>query len=163
MSLLMVLLLMAVCVMPALAAAISVRLPVRVRVSGSVPATPEYVSIVLEAEDAACPMPEGAVDGAYTLRMRAGSESAFPPISYDQPGTYRYTIRQKRGNTPGCTYDSSLFHVEVCIAPGDDGLYPVIVVQENEGSAKLDSITFRKLGVNLTSEPKYQTKKLYHK
>ncbi|MBQ6692318.1 MAG: DUF1846 domain-containing protein [Clostridia bacterium] len=29
--------------------------------------------------------------------------------------------------------------------------------------SSVDSITFRKLGVNLTSEPKYQTKKLYHK
>ena len=27
----------------------------------------------------------------------------------------------------------------------------------------VDETTFRKLGVNLTCEPKYQTKKLYHK
>ena len=29
--------------------------------------------------------------------------------------------------------------------------------------SQVDETTFRKLGVNLTCEPKYQTKKLYHK
>ena len=29
--------------------------------------------------------------------------------------------------------------------------------------ARVDEQTFKKLGVNLTCEPKYQTKKLYHK
>lgn len=28
--------------------------------------------------------------------------------------------------------------------------------------SQVDSTTFRKLGVNLTCEPKYQTKKLFH-
>ena len=29
--------------------------------------------------------------------------------------------------------------------------------------SQVDSATFRKLGINLSCEPKYQTKKLYHK
>ena len=29
--------------------------------------------------------------------------------------------------------------------------------------SQVDEVTFRKLGMNLTCEPKYQTKKLYHK
>lgn len=149
-----VLLLLVVCAMPALAAAsVSVSLPVTVRVSGKVPAAAEYVSIVLEAADAANPMPEGSADGKYKLRMRAGSESAFPEIVYTKPGTYRYTVRQNRGNVAGCTYDASLFVVDVCIAPGDDGLYPVIVVQENEGTTKLGGITFRNTYRDATPTP----------
>lgn len=151
--LLTALLLLVVCLVPAMAAGISVSLPVAVRVTGKVPATAEYVSIVLTAEDPASPMPTGSVDGTYTMRMRAGSQSAFPAIDYSWPGTYRYTVRQKRGTTPGCTYDSSLFVVDVCIAPGDDGLYPVIVVQENEGSYKLDGITFRNVYRDVTPTP----------
>lgn len=151
--LLTALLLLVVCLVPAMAAGISVSLPVAVRVTGKAPATAEYVSIVLTAEDPASPMPAGSVDGTYTMRMRAGSQSAFPAIDYSWPGTYRYTVRQKRGTTPGCTYDSSLFVVDVCIAPGDDGLYPVIVVQENEGSYKLDGITFRNVYRDVTPTP----------
>ena len=29
--------------------------------------------------------------------------------------------------------------------------------------SQVDEVTFRKLGMNLTCEPKYQTKKIYHK
>ena len=149
-----VLLLLTACVVPALAAAsVSVSLPVTVRVSGKVPATAEYVSIVLEAADDANPMPGNAAGGTYKLRMRAGSESAFPEIVYTRPGTYRYTVRQNRGNVAGCTCDASLFVVDVCIAPGDDGLYPVIVVQENEGTTKLGGITFRNTYRDATPTP----------
>lgn len=151
--LLMALLLMAACIVPALAASIGVSLPVTVRVSGKLPDTAEYVSIVLEAADAANPMPDGATGGSYTLRMRAGSESAFPEIIYGNIGTYRYTVRQNRGNAAGCAYDASIFMVDVCIVPGDDGLYPVIVVQESGGATKLGGITFRNTYSDATPTP----------
>lgn len=150
---LLTVLLLTACAVPALADDVGVSLPVTVRVSGKVPDTAEYVSIVLEAADPANPMPGGANGGAYTLRMRAGSASAFPEIMFDRIGTYRYTVRQNRGNTAGCTYDASLFVVDVSIVPSRDGLYPVIVVQENEGSTKLSGITFRNTYRDATPTP----------
>lgn len=153
-TLFMAVLTLTACMLPALAAnVVQVALPVSVRVSGEIPDETEYVTIILTAVDPANPMPDGAVDGVYTMRMRAGSQSAFPEIRYTEPGNYHYTVKQKRGYTPGCSYDSSLYLVEVCIAPGDDGIYPVIVVQENEGTVKRDGITFRNTYRTVTPTP----------
>lgn len=142
-TLLLAALIVTACMLPALAAnVVYVSLPVTVRASGDLPDVPETVSIVLAAEDESVPMPEGSAGGVYTLSMQVGSQSAFPEIAYAVPGNYHYTVRQNIGSTAGCVYDAICFSVEVCIAPGEDGLYPVIVVQEFGGSVKLDGITF---------------------
>ena len=142
-TLLLAALVATVCMLPAWAAnVVYVSLPVTVRASGVQPAVPETVSIVLMAEDEAAPMPAGSENGVYTMSMQVGSQSAFPEIAYTAPGNYHYIVRQNPGSVEGCVYDAISYTVEVCIAPGDDGIYPVIVVQEFGGSVKLDGITF---------------------
>ncbi|MBR3763166.1 MAG: hypothetical protein IKK57_01270 [Clostridia bacterium] len=142
-TLLLAALVATVCMLPAWAAnVVYVSLPVTVRASGDQPDVPEMVAIVLTAEDESAPMPVGADNGVYTMSMQVGSQSAFPDIAYTEPGNYFYTVRQEPGSTGDCVYDAICYAVEVCIAPGDDGIYPVIVVQEFGSSIKLDGIVF---------------------
>lgn len=62
-------------------------------------------SFTLTAKDNA-PMPAGAEDGKITVK-NDGSAVNFGTITYDQAGSYTYTVKENRGDRGGVTYDSS--------------------------------------------------------
>ena len=49
-----------------------------------------------------------------------GVEGVFGEISYSEPGTYKYTIKETAGATPGMTYDTTT-EVEVTVTVTKDG------------------------------------------
>ena len=59
-------LLTALCVTPAMAAAAAAELPVRITVSGDAPAVPETFTLTLRAASDNAPLPVGGRDGVYT-------------------------------------------------------------------------------------------------
>ncbi|MDO5411612.1 MAG: hypothetical protein Q4F21_14405, partial [Lachnospiraceae bacterium] len=60
----------------------TVELPVKVELTGSKPSTAEELVVVLTAKDAACPMPEGSVDGVYRLSVTGGGDKKLPVIAF---------------------------------------------------------------------------------
>ncbi|HIT91276.1 MAG TPA: hypothetical protein IAC41_12805, partial [Candidatus Merdenecus merdavium] len=44
----------------------------------------------------------------------------FTSITYTQPGVYEYTAQEVKGNTPGITYDTSVYSIKVTVV--DNGL-----------------------------------------
>lgn len=148
----MLALLLLSCAIPALAETVSINLPVSMQVTGTLPPQPETFTLFLRAREAYAPMP-GGFGGTYTLTLTGSSSTAFPTIHYHRPGVYHYEIRQQPGSNPLCTYDDSVILVDVCIMATEDGLCPVLVVQEQDGSTKLSNITFHNVYAAETPTP----------
>ena len=73
-------------------------------------------------------------------------------------------------HNPRLHLDEVLIALSICAATNDLAKKALNSIGELKGLeahstvilARVDEQTFRKLGINLTCEPKYQTKKLYH-
>ena len=68
------------------------------------------------------PMPaEGTTGNTKTVTVSNKTEAAefsFGKITFTQPGTYRYTIRENSGSIPGVSYDGSTYTVTVEVTEG---------------------------------------------
>ena len=74
-------------VLPAYAAELpGVSVPVTISLSGTLPNPAEEYTVVLKADDAEYPMPDGSVDGAYSLTITGEDTENFPTITYDRVG-----------------------------------------------------------------------------
>ena len=73
-------------------------------------------------------------------------------------------------HNPRLHTDEVLIALSICAATSDDAKLAMEQLEKLKGLeahssvilSRVDEQTFRKLGINLTCEPKYQTKKLYH-
>ena len=65
------------------------------------------------------PMPADVINGnTKTVTVRNKNEAAefsFGNITFTQPGTYKYTIREDKGSIPGVSYDGSTYTVTVVV------------------------------------------------
>lgn len=94
-------------------------IPVTVTLSGDV-SQAEVYTVELTANDAASPMPDGAVEGVYALTLKA-EETGHILVDFQKPGVYTYTVRQRCGNRPECCYDDRVYCVTVWVTNDDDG------------------------------------------
>ena len=99
----------------------SVSIPVTVSLSGTLPEKAENFTIKLSADDAAYPMPEGAEDGSCTMTITGAATKNLPTITYDRVGVYTYTIAQVAGSNKKCTYDDTVYTLDVYITNAEDG------------------------------------------
>ncbi|MBR5510289.1 MAG: hypothetical protein IKV59_09580 [Lachnospiraceae bacterium] len=99
----------------------SIKLPVTIEQKGSYPSTAEDLNIVLKAADAACPMPEGSVDGAYTISVKSGTTAEFPEITFPKLGIYNYTIQQEAGDHARGEYDGTVYQMRVYVTNAENG------------------------------------------
>ena len=126
------------------AAADGVTETVKVSVStkGTPPATPETYTIRLSAEGN-FPMPEGAKDGIYDLKVTGAASASFPKISYDRVGIYTYTVKQIPGSTEGVQYDASVFDVKVQVYNNKDmNGFEIATAIRKRGSETKTSVAF---------------------
>lgn len=110
-------------ILPVTAAAAekTVSVPVSVKLTGTRPYPAETYQIVLQAKDANNPMPEGAAEGFYVLRVTGENDKAsFPAMTYHKVGIYEYTIYQLAGTNKQCTYDKSVYTLKVTISNNAD-------------------------------------------
>ena len=128
-------------------------LPVEVQVSGSATDADEEYTIVLEAESADCPMPDGSAEGSCVFSVSADETVMLPEIDFTQPGVYGYSIYQIPGMDDECTYDGSVFSMTVYAEQNGDGLYLAAVVRKSEDGAKLEKIVFINEYEKVTSGP----------
>lgn len=132
-------------VLPAYAAELpGVSVPVTLSLSGSLPYPAEDYTVVLKADDAAYPMPEGSVDGAYSLTITGEDTENFPTITYDRVGIYTYTVYQVAGANQKCTYDDTVYSLTVTISNKEDysGLEATAVLYPDSDGDKLPGAEF---------------------
>ncbi len=107
--------------LPALAAenpAVSV--PVSVTLENA-PEVSEDYTVVLKADDASYPMPEGSYDGELKTVINGEASVNLPSITYNHVGIYTYTIFEEVGANEKCTYDSTVYTLTVYITNEEDG------------------------------------------
>ena len=107
-------LLTALCVTPAMAAA-AAELPVRITVSGDAPAVPETFTLTLRAASDNAPLPAGGRDGVYTCTVSGGGTVTLS-IPADREGKHLYTLRQEPGQLSRGRYDDRTYHIAVTVA-----------------------------------------------
>ena len=67
------------------------------------------------------PMPADVTPGntkTVTVNENNAADFSFGNITFTQPGTYKYTIREDRGSIPGVSYDGSTYTVTVKVTEG---------------------------------------------
>ena len=67
------------------------------------------------------PMPADVTTGktkTVTVNENNAADFSFGEITFTQPGTYMYTIREDRGSIPGVSYDGSTYTVTVEVTEG---------------------------------------------
>ena len=94
----------------------SITIPVELLLKGDLPNPDEDYVIKFKADDPTNPMPAGAKNGEYDLKITGANKKDVPKITYTQVGIYTYTIEQVKGNNQLCTYDSTVYKVKVVIS-----------------------------------------------
>lgn len=100
----------------------------RVRITGDVPEELEKYYVVMEADDASYPMPEGSENGKYTLKMTGARSKEFPVITYDRVGIYTYKLYQIAGTNENCRYDDAVYTMTVYILNDGEGGFDIMAV-----------------------------------
>lgn len=112
--------------LPALAAVkeTEVDIPVTVALTGTKPKPEEEYTIELKSMDATQPMPTNS-----TMTITGAKTDSFK-ITFNTVGIYKYTITQTPGTNKNCTYDKTVYQVEVYITNNEDmtGLESTVVV-----------------------------------
>lgn len=122
----------------------SISIPVTLTIKGVVPEQQEAYRVLLKADDQAFPMPEGSVDGEYTLTVTSGKTAKFPDITYSQLGVYTYTVSQVAGDNELCTYDDRVYTLKVYITnvKAGSGLEATAILSPDEGENKFPEAEF---------------------
>lgn len=131
--------------LPAYAAELpGVSVPVTISLSGTLPYPAEDYTVVLKGDDADYPMPEGSVNGAYSLTITGEDTENFPTIAYDRVGIYTYTVYQAVGTNQKCTYDDTVYTLIVTITNKEDysGLEATAVLYPDSDGEKLPGAEF---------------------
>lgn len=132
-------------VLPAYAAELpGVSVPVTISLSGTLPYPAEDYMVVLKADDVDYPMPNGSVDGAYSLTITGEDTENFPTITYDRVGVYTYKVYQVAGRNQKCTYDDTVYSLTVTITNKEDysGLEATAVLYPDSDGDKLPGAEF---------------------
>lgn len=102
--------------------------------------TTESFSYYLKAETS-----EFQTLSADSLSLMDGETGSFS-VLYTYPGTYHYTLSQKKGTDKKTTYDETVYNVDVYVTEDEDGRMsaePVIYLNGNSG--KKQSASFRNI------------------
>ncbi|WP_373711122.1 Spy0128 family protein [Jeotgalibaca porci] len=97
------------------------RLPVTVKLSGGPPTEDEDYTIVLKADNPEYPMPEGSLDGSYTMTIKGEGSKELPEINFSSVGVYTYTISQLAGVNELASYDDKVYNLVVFVTNAKNG------------------------------------------
>ncbi len=67
------------------------------------------------------PMPKDSADGSKTVKVTSDAAETFGAITYEEDGTYNYTITENSGSLSGVTYDTSVYHIRVKVTTDATG------------------------------------------
>lgn len=124
------------------APSVEVRIPIRVTLGTVKPEAAETYQILLAADDAAYPMPEGSTGASYAAGIK-GEGTTELVMRYDRMGIYTYTIRQKAGSDKTAKYDSAVYALTVTVTEKAGGKLEQMASLLKSGSdKKLDEASF---------------------
>ncbi|HEM6402262.1 QVPTGV class sortase B protein-sorting domain-containing protein [Streptococcus suis] len=66
----------------------------------------------------------------------------FSGVNYPKPGVYRYLVTETSGNTPGVTYSTKKYVVDVYVLSEGDTIKPKYIVSRQEGGEAKEPIKF---------------------
>lgn len=145
----MVLLILIICliVLAPTALASEVRsgeIPVTISLGDSPPAIEEDYKIMLKADNIAYPMPEGSVDGLFSMDIIGADTTKLPEIGFSSLGIYTYTISQEAGTNELATYDDSKYNLIVYVTNAEDGsgLETAVLLYMIGETEKLEGVVF---------------------
>lgn len=125
-----------------------VKIPVTITLEGTLPSPAEQFTVVLTPDDEAYPMPEGTVDGAYSLKITGAAKKEFPAIVFTRVGVYTYQVKQLAGTNKDCTYDTAVYSVKVFVTNAEEGgLEANMVVYSSSESDKTEILFHNKYKV----------------
>lgn len=122
---------------------VTATIPVEITLSGTLPEVPDTFKVELTADDPSYPMPEGAVDGVYTLDM-VGASTAEIQIEFAQRGVYEYTVKQLDIGNEDCYQDQHTYRVKAQVINNADftGYDLIVVIYRDDETEKRDDIVF---------------------
>lgn len=136
-------LLLAAFILPCAASAdSSLSLPVEVKIGGSVPQTEEVFEVQLKAISPDAPMPDGAENGVFTMKLRGAGTQSFPPVNFTYPRTEKYEVSQIPGKAEFYSYDSTVYELEVLARNTDSGLSLTVLVSRDGQDEKVGNVLF---------------------
>lgn len=124
------------------ASSVQVNIGLTCELKGDVPESVEAFLVVLQPATADTPMPANPP----VLSVPANTAVTFPPISYDTPGTYSYTLTQKNAGAKGYTYDARTYAIDVYVktnATSGELEATVVAYPQDDTTAKVDNIVFK--------------------
>lgn len=119
-------------------------IPVEISLSGTLPDEAETFTICLEAMDAGNPMPEGASGKVYRMTLSGEGTKNLPSIAFDKVGKYAYRVYQVAGINEKCTYDDTVYTLDVSVTNNADytDLEVTAVLSPNSDEAKASGAAF---------------------
>ncbi|CYX02777.1 QVPTGV class sortase B protein-sorting domain-containing protein [Streptococcus suis] len=70
------------------------------------------------------------------------TEFDFSKVVYPKPGVYRYLVTETSGNTPGVTYSTKKYVVDVYVLSEGDTIKPKYIISRQEGGDAKEPIKF---------------------
>ncbi|RBP64492.1 LPXTG-motif cell wall-anchored protein/pilin isopeptide linkage protein [Alkalibaculum bacchi] len=144
-----VLLILATCLIvlrpTALAAEVrSGEIPVTVTLGGSPPTVDEDYKIIMKADNPVNPMPEGSVDGVFSMIITGADTARLPGIEFSSLGVYTYTISQEVGTNKLATYDSRIYNLVIYVTNAENGddLETTVILYKSGETDKLEEVKF---------------------
>lgn len=133
---------------------LSMSLPVRITLEGTLPDEAETFVIRMTADDASYPMPGGQTGGSVDMQIKGAKNGTFPAITYDRLGIYTYTIHQIPGSNADCTYDGRVYRLRVSVTNAEGGGHAIIIALHESGKAeKPDIVHFHNVYKTIVTPP----------
>lgn len=111
------------------------------RITGDTPTTPIPFTFVFAAGDAGCPMPAGSLGTVKELMILGAGSQQVGQITFEEPGTYVYTVREKNDGVDGYTYDPTVYIVSFEVTEEDGELIVKRTIRTDAG-AEAEKVEF---------------------
>lgn len=83
------------------------------------------------------PMPEGSVDGVYSITAQEAGTYYIDEIDFDTPGVYEYQVYQVAGENSKFVYDKSVYNMIVSVENSEDYTdLDINIILTKEGSTE---------------------------
>lgn len=116
-------------------------IPVEITLEGPAQERGETFTVELEAKETGYPMPAGS-QGKVCCMTLQGASSGSIRIPCEELGVFEYTIRQRPGTDPDCTYDARQYTLRVFVTADETGEKIVTAVLRDPGGEKTDQVRF---------------------
>lgn len=114
--------------------AISEDPPVQKLITGDKPESASTFTFVLKAKDPSFPMPEGSSGSEKEIKITGVGSKEFGRIVFTKPGTYVYTVHEKKGSVKGYTYDSKVYTIRYVVEEVDGELLISADLEDDQGN-----------------------------